>query len=78
MQAFSNSSAEIAFFSRESDRGPCLVIMPYPQTDGNVALDMAGMEEMGSIADMSSKLQLGNMSSSLEPGSLSSILQLGN
>ena len=87
LQAFSNSSAEIAFFSRESDRGPCLVIMPYPQTDGNAALDMASMEEMVSIADMSgelqpgnlsSKLQIGNMSRSLEPGNLSSILQLGN
>ena len=78
LQAFSNSSAEIAFFPRESDRGPCLVIMSYPQTDGNVALDMAGMEEMGSIADMSSKLLLGNMSSSLEPDNLSSKLLLGN
>ena len=87
LQAFSNSSAEIAFFSRESNRGPCLVIMPYPQTDGNATLDMASMEEMVSIADMSgelqpgnlsSKLQLSNMSSSLEPGNLSSKLQLGN
>ncbi|GEM_PF-765445 len=87
LQAFSNSSAEIAFFSRESDRGPCLVIMPYPQTGVNVALDTARMEEMDSIADMSgelqpgnlsSQLQLGNMSSSLEPGNLGSKLQLGN
>ena len=87
LQAFSNSSAEIAFFSRESDRGPCLVIMPYPQTGVNAALDMARMEEMDSIADMSgelqpgnlsSKLQLGNMSRSMDPGNLGSKLQLGN
>ena len=78
LQAFSNSSAEIAFFSRESDRGPCLVIMPYPRTKSNAALDMACMEEMASIADMSGELQLGNMSSASEPGNLSGKLQLGN
>ena len=87
LQAYSNSSAEIAFFSRESGRGPCLVIMPYPQADENATMDMPSMEEMGSRADMSgslepsgmgSKLQLGNMSRSLEPGSMGSKLQLGN
>jgi len=61
--------------------------MPYPQTGVNVALDMARMEEMDSIADMSgelqpgnlsSQLQLGNMSSSMDPGNLGSKLQLGN
>ena len=87
LQAYSNSSAEIAFFPRESGRGPCLVIMPYPQTDGNATLDMARMEEMGSTADMSSslepgnlssKLQLGNMSNSLEPSNLSRTSNLGS
>jgi hypothetical protein len=87
LQAYSNSSAEIAFFSRESGRGPCLVIMPYPQADENATMDMPSMEEMGSRADMSgslepggmgSKLQLGNMSGSLEPGGMGSKLQLGN
>ena len=69
LQAYSNSSAEIAFSSRESGRGPCLLIMPYPQSDENATMDMPSMEEMGSMADMSR---------SLEPGSMGSKLQLGN
>jgi hypothetical protein len=87
LQAYSNSSAEIAFFSRESDSGPCLVIMPYPRTKSNATMDMARMEEMGTMADMSrslepgsvsDKLQLGSMSGSLGPGNMSSKLQLGS
>lgn len=30
LQASSNKSAEISFNSRESEQGPCIVIMPYP------------------------------------------------
>jgi hypothetical protein len=40
LEAISNSSAEISFRSRESDAGPCLVIMPYPQTIENATLDL--------------------------------------
>ncbi|MCU0637863.1 MAG: hypothetical protein MUE87_04520 [Methanothrix sp.] len=40
LEANSNSSAEIAFGSRESDFGPCLVIMPYPETRQNATLDL--------------------------------------
>jgi len=40
LEAISNSSAEITFASRESDFGPCLVIMPYPQTIENATLDL--------------------------------------
>ena len=87
LQAYSNSSAEIAFFSRESGRGPCLVIMPYPQADENATMDMPSMEEMGSRADMSgslepggmgSKLQLGNMSSAWPPENMSRTMNLSN
>ena len=87
LQAYSNSSAEIAFFSRESGRGPCLVIMPYPQADENATMDMPSMEEMGSRADMSgslepsgmgSKLQLGNMSGAWPPENMSRTMNLSN
>jgi len=40
LEAISNSSAEITFASRESNFGPCLVIMPYPQTIENATLDL--------------------------------------
>jgi hypothetical protein len=40
LEAISNSSAEITFASRESDFGPCLVIMPYPRTPESAALDL--------------------------------------
>jgi hypothetical protein len=32
LEAISNSSAQISFLPKESDQGPCLMIMPYPQT----------------------------------------------
>jgi hypothetical protein len=32
LEAISNSSAEISFLPRESGQGPCLMIMPYPET----------------------------------------------
>ena len=32
LEAISNSSSEISFLPRESDQGPCLIIMPYPKT----------------------------------------------
>ena len=79
LQAFSNSSAEIAFFSRESGMGPCLVIMPYPPTDGSAGADMAGMEVIPetilSIANMSSASQSSNMSRELQLSDMDSILQ---
>ncbi len=79
LQAFSNSSAEIAFFSRESGMGPCLVIMPYPLTDGSAGADMAGMEVIPetilSIANMSSASQSSNMSRELQLSDMDSILQ---
>ena len=39
LQANSNSSSEISFFSRESGEGPCLVIMPYPRPLENLSQD---------------------------------------
>jgi len=79
LQAFSNSSAEIAFFSRESGMGPCLVIMPYPPTDGSTGADMTGMEVIPetilSIANMSSASQSSNMSRELQLSDMDSILQ---
>ena len=66
LQAFSNSSAEISFGSRESKMGPYLVIMPYPLGNGDATAEMISMEgmaeNMGSMADMSSTLQLSNLS----------------
>jgi hypothetical protein len=38
LEAISNSSAEIAFLPRESGEGPCLVIMPYPASTPDVAM----------------------------------------
>jgi hypothetical protein len=38
MEAISNSSAEISFLPRESGQGPCLVIMPYPVSTPEVAV----------------------------------------
>jgi len=35
LEAISNSSSEIAFLPRESEQGPCLVIMPYPGSSPN-------------------------------------------
>ncbi len=32
LEAISNSSAQISFLPRESGQGPCLMIMPYPET----------------------------------------------
>ena len=82
LQAFSNSSAEMAFFSRESGMGPCLVIMPYPQTDGIAGADVAGMEEipetMLSIANISSTLPSSGMNRTIQSGNLSQELQSGN
>ena len=82
LEAFSNSSAEISFFSRESGSGPCLVVMPYPRTDGNATADMANTEElpekMGSTANLSSTLQSSNMTSNLQLSNMDSILQLNN
>jgi len=82
LQAFSNSSAEIAFFSRESGIGPCLVIMPYPQTEGIAGADMAGMEEipetMLSMANMSSALPSSSMNRAIQSGNVSQELQSGN
>ena len=75
LQAFSNSSAEISFGSRESKMGPYLVIMPYPRADGDATAEMISMErmaeDMGSMADMSSKLHLSNMSSTMQLSNLS-------
>lgn len=47
LEAISNSSAEITFASRESDSGPCLVIMPYPRTSESAAL---GLPETSNIS----------------------------
>lgn len=52
LEAISNSSAEIAFHSRESDFSPCLVIMPYPETLQNATLDLS------EIANVSSSMNL--------------------
>jgi hypothetical protein len=41
LEAISNSSAEISFASRESDYGPCLVIMPYPRTAESAAIGLS-------------------------------------
>jgi hypothetical protein len=38
LEAISNSSAEIAFLSRETGQGPCLVIMPYPVFSPDVTM----------------------------------------
>lgn len=82
LEAFSNSSAEISFFSRESGSGPCLVVMPYPRTDGNATADIANTEElpekMGSTANLSRTLQSSNMTSKLQLSNMDSILQLNN
>jgi len=59
--------------------GPCLVIMPYPPTDGSAGADMAGMEVIPetilSIANMSSASQSSNMSRELQLSDMDSILQ---
>jgi hypothetical protein len=38
LEAISNSSAEISFLPRESGEGPCLLIMPYPASRPEVAV----------------------------------------
>ncbi len=38
LEAISNSSAEISFLPRESDQGPCLMIMPYPISTPDVTM----------------------------------------
>jgi len=38
LEAISNSSAEISFLPRESGQGPCLMIMPYPASTPEVAV----------------------------------------
>lgn len=38
LEAISNSSAEISFLPRESREGPCLVIMPYPASTPDAAM----------------------------------------
>ena len=82
LEAFSNSSAEISFFSRESGSGPCLVVMPYPRTDGNASVDMADTEELpeniGSTSNLSSTLQSSNVTGNLQLSNMDSILQLNN
>lgn len=40
LEAFSNSCAEISFLPRESGQGPCLVIMPYPESSRNMTVKL--------------------------------------
>lgn len=74
LQAFSNSSAEIAFFSRESGEGPGLVIMPYPRADGNDTADMADMAEIpdsiSPMTNISRIIQFSNLSNMSNTGGM--------
>lgn len=52
LEAISNSSAEIAFHSRESNFGPCLVIMAYPETLHNATLDQPEVSNSSSSMNL--------------------------
>ncbi len=46
--AISNSSSEIAFQSRKSGQGPCLVIMPYPVSTPDVTIQTDSAQQLNS------------------------------
>ena len=48
LEAISNSSVEIAFLSRESGQGPCLVIMPYPVSTPDVTMQPDSVQPINS------------------------------
>jgi hypothetical protein len=52
LETISNSSAEISFMPRESGQGPCLMIMPYPET----FLPDWGMFNSSTLLDQTSEL----------------------
>ncbi|VVB72307.1 Uncharacterised protein [uncultured archaeon] len=61
LQAIGNSSYEVDFFSRESGQGPCLIIMPYPESiQSTKPLDQAaspGENETGELSMGSKPIQ---------------------
>jgi hypothetical protein len=48
LEAISNSSAEIAFLPRETGQGPCLVIMPYPVSTPDLAMQPDSVQPINS------------------------------
>ncbi|NTV28179.1 MAG: hypothetical protein HGA93_05840 [Methanothrix sp.] len=58
LEAFSNSSCEISFMSRETGEGPCLVIMPYPTSSPDATMQPDSARQLNSSlqADQASEL----------------------
>ena len=54
LEAISTSSSEIAFLSKETGQGPCLVIMPYPVLSPDVTM------KPDSALQLNSSLQIDN------------------
>jgi hypothetical protein len=48
LEAISNSSSEISFLSRETGQGPCLVIMPYPVSTPDLAMQPDSVQPINS------------------------------
>ena len=51
LETISNSSSEILFLSRESGQGPCLVIMPYPVSTPDLAMQPGLTRDLSSQSD---------------------------
>jgi hypothetical protein len=59
LEAISNSSSEISFLSRESGQGPCLVIMPYPETllsDQNMLNSSLQLDQTSELSENMSEI----------------------